>query len=481
MKKLFLSEKRKLGSLSIVSIVLALAAAAALVAGFDAVEKRFAFRIDCSYNSITTSGRETARILRELDSDVHVYALFSPGKQDKTLISILERYASASKHFTFSLENLTQNPALIHSISSSIDDGSVSSDCLIIHGLKNDRTRILNLADYLSESYDLESGRFYISGFNYEKKLSEAVLFVTAPEVPAIQVLSGHGELTEQNYAPMKTLLEDYNYSMKPVDLLKGDVLNPLSPLMILSPVKDLSAVQLEKINAFTRAGGSLFITMDFSLMNELPNFKALYLNYGFIPRKGLVVAAQEETESYYDSPAVLMPYMEMSEPTAALIDQKQTTLILAGAMSFEEPRKSSSLLTNGVLLRSGKAYLRDTEDNSKDISQKGTDPTGTFPLALIGERVFEDGTHSKAFIIGNSSLFTDSWLYQNTYSGEFLLRLISYLGTSSPVSLSIQPKAAIRPPLQMTIPAFNYLVLILLPFSILILAMVVLLPRRRR
>lgn len=480
MKKIILSEKKKMGGLSILSVALALAAALIFIAGLDALENRFALKVDYSFNSITTNSQETERILRELDSDVHVYALFSSGNEDRTLIAILERYAAASGHFTFSIENLMQNPTLIHSISSSLDDSTVSSNCLIVYGKQRSRTRVLDMTDYLSQSFDMESGSYYISGLNYEKKLTEALLYVTAPEVPVIQVLSGHGELDETHLASMKDLLQSYNYALETVDLLKGDSLDPDSLLMILSPVKDLSDSQLQKIDAFSRAGGSVFITMDFSLTEQLVNFETLYHGYGFMPKKGLVVADQSEIESYYNSPAVLMPYMEVAEPTASLIDQKQTTLILAGAMGFEEPQRLNPLLSNAVLLRSGKAYLRDTSDESGDISQKDTDPRGVFALALTAERAFEDGTRSKAFIIGNSSVFTDSWLYQNTYSGEFLLNLISYLSATTPVSLSIQPKAAIRPPLRIASPVLNHLALILLPLIPLAVAATVLIPRKR-
>ena len=477
-----LSDRKRLGGYSILFVSLALAAAGLLVLAFDALENRYALKIDTSFNAITTKSAETDKVLNELDSDVHVYALFTPGEEDQVLIAILERYAAASRHFTFSVENLLQNPALIRNISSSLDDSTVTNDCLIIHGKQNDRTRILNMTDYITQAYDAQSGMFYVSGLNYEQRISEALLYVTAPDVPSIQLLGGHGELSREDIAAMENLLLNYNYALNPVDLLRGDELDASSPLMILSPVKDLTEDQLSKIDAFARAGGSLFITADFSMHEELPNFDSLYRSYGFIRKKGLVVAQEEEKESYYpSSPAVLMPYMEMAEPTATLITNKQTTLVLAGSAAFEEPQNINNLLVNYVLLRSGNAYLRDTSDQSNDIARRDTDETGTFPLALTAERSFDDGTRSKAFIIGNSSVFTDSWLYQNTYSSEFLLNLVSYLSPASRISLSIQPKTVIRPPLRVANPLLNGIAVAVLPVLMFSTALIVLLPRRRR
>ncbi len=481
MKKSLFSERKKLGSYSLFFSALVIVMAGLVILALDALEARFALKIDNSYNTITTQSAETKRILNELDSDVHVYALFSPGEEDRALIAVLERYAAVSDYFSFSVESLVHNPALIRHISSSLDDSSVSNDCLIIHGKEKDRTRILNIIDYVTQAYDPQSGAFYISGFNYEQKLSEAIVYVTASEVPSIQLLSGHGELDLSSIGPMMDLLMSYNYSVNSVDLLRGNVLDPLSSLMILSPVKDLTEDQLKKIDTFVRSGGSLFMSVDFSLYDDLPNFESLYRSYGFIRKKGLVVAQEDEYESYYNSPAVLMPYMDMSEPTAALIAQNQTTLILAGAAAFEEPQAHNINLTNYVLLRSGNAYLRDTSDQSNDITRKETDHTGTFVLAMTAERSFDDGTRSKAFIIGNSSVFIDSWLYENTYSAEFLLSLIQYLSPSSPIRLSIPPKNAIRPPLRISYPLLNGLAISVLPLAVIVLALIVLLPRKRR
>lgn len=481
MRKCSVSDKRKLSGYAFVLLTLAIVTSGILVLAFDALESRYAFKIDNSFNAITTKSAETDKILSELESDVHVYALFSPGEEDQALVAILERYAASSEHFTFSIENLLQNPALIHNISSNLDDSSVTNDCLIIHGKQQDRTRILNMIDYITQAYDSDSGVFYVSGLNYEQRLSEAIIYVTAPEIPSLQLLSGHGELSRENINPMEDLLLSYNYAIETVDLLRGDELNPGSPLMILSPTKDLTKDQLDTIDNFVRQGGSLFITTDFAIYDDLPYFESLFRSYGFIKQKGLVVAQEEEKESYLNSPVVLIPYMEMSEPTAALITQNQSTVVLAGASAFEEPQNVDSLLLNYVLLRSGNAYLRDTSDQSNDIIRKSTDPIGTFPLALTAERSFDDGSRSKAFIIGNSSVFTDNWLYQNTYSAEFLLGLISYLSPSAPISLSIQPKAAIRPPMRISNVTLNNIALVLLPIMVICTALIVLLPRKRR
>jgi len=89
------------------------------------------------------------------------------------------------------------------------------------------------------------------------------------------------------------------------------------------------------------------------------------------------------------------------------------------------------------------------------------------------------DGTHSRAFIIGNSNLFLESWMAEYTYSTEFLLQIVQYLQGKPPINLDILPKEAIRPSLSPDSILPASVTLVLLPTLVLIAAMAVLLPRR--
>lgn len=104
----------------------------------------------------------------------------------------------------------------------------------------------------------------------------------------------------------------------------------------------------------------------------------------------------------------------------------------------------------------------------------------GEFVLAALSDRAFEDGTRARAFVIGSSGQFTDSWMYSNTYSAELLLNVVDYLDPGQRIALPIAPKAAIRPPLSMPSTWFTALLLLLPPGAVLASALLVLLPRRR-
>ena len=190
------------------------------------------------------------------------------------------------------------------------------------------------------------------------------------------------------------------------------------------------------------------------------------------------MVAEKGETGSYYESQAVLMPYMEQSDITSPLIAGNQSSLLLAGASAFRSRLVTARSPARCCSKRQG--YLRAVDESFTALDKQEKDPEGRFALALVSDRVFEDGGRSRAFIIGNSSLFTDAWMHQNTYSAEFLLNVIDFLDPGDPMQLAISPKDAIRAPFVTGAPWLVAFVLALLPLTAVIAALFVLLPRRR-
>ena len=68
--------KWKYGSVSALMIVMVLAALIALNAGVYALEKKKGWRIDLSFNGITSQSRETEKVLKQLQDPVQIWALF---------------------------------------------------------------------------------------------------------------------------------------------------------------------------------------------------------------------------------------------------------------------------------------------------------------------------------------------------------------------------------------------------------------------
>ena len=451
----------------------------------DYAESKYALRTDLSFNSISTQSEATKNVLRALKEPVHIYAVFSDGKDDRQLIELLNRYQAETDMLTWSQENLTRNPLLGEIVSDHPDDSAVGSDCLIIRNTLTGRTRVLSGKNYVQYGYSLEQGVYEITGWTYEKSITEAVLYVTADELPVLQVLTGHDELSKEDTYVMADKLTSANYSLVYVDLLRGDTLSPAAPLLILSPRRDLMDSELAAVKDFTRAGGSLFITVDYNDPDaaQLPNFMALYREYGFEVLDGIVLADEKDASSYYMSTANLLPDMNYSEVTGVMKASGFEQIIVPGARGFKMPESERRDLMLEVCLQSkNSAYIRHIGENEEaTLAKQPGDPEGVFALALCADRAFSDGMRSRAFIMGNSAMFMDAsgQMFAYTYSGELLLSAMQYVHGGETIDLSIVPREVMREPLWFDSAAAPVLLLTLAPLIVAVLALAVLRPRK--
>lgn len=471
--------KLRQGAYSALLCALAACICAAAVTAADALENRYGWRRDMSFNHIATGSEETLRVLSSLTRDVRAYAVFSEGSEDRQLMALLDRYQAESAHFSWSQESLLRNPTLLQWASDEVGDASVSSDCLIVRCEETGRTRVLTGEDYIEYGYDSAQGVYGISGWQYEKSLTEAILYVTMDELPVVQILTGHGELTQTETAALEKELAGANYEVRRVQLRLGDTLDPQSPLMILSPTVDIPEGELALLTDFAQAGGAVFITLDYADpgADKLPNFYAFFRLYGFEPLEGMVVADAAESGSYYDYPTTLIPYMASGDITDPLLAAGAEELLLYSARAFEGVESADESLLVSTVLQSGSgAYLCQSADGS--IAKKEGDREGPFALALSAQRIF--GEHvSRAFIIGNSLTFLSEWLYDYTYSNELLLHTMQFLRGQPAVSVQIASRAAVRPQLAPESPIVPVILLLLPVLTVAVLALGVLRPRK--
>lgn len=450
------------------------------VLAMDRLEERKALRLDFSFNSITTQNELTEKVLKGLKYPVHAYALSSPGMEDRALLGLLNRLASLSPNFTYSPENLVQNPMLANTLSSSLKDGQVTSESLILQCKDTGRTRVLQPYQYLEQQFDPAGQDFVISGISYEKSIVEALVYLTMETVPSIRILTGHGEIGETDTAYMEEFLESHHFDVKRVNLMSGQELNPQDLLMILSPQKDLMEAELTLLNAFSNAGGAMLVTSDYSDPDSLPRFDALYRQMGMARKAGIVIAEGADLSAYIDNPLFLTPYMDMTEPTAELIGAGQTRLRLPGARALDIVSMSDMARVE-PLLTTGQAYLKTVEQANESLAREDGNEEGQFFVALLSDYAHPNGTHARAMMIGNSAILLDSWLHEVTYGAQFLLHMANYLSVSEPINLDIAPKALVREQLNIKNPLPAKLILIALPLLTAGVAVPILLKRSRK
>ena len=473
--------KLKYGSVSAVMIAMVLAALIALNAGVQALEKKNGWRIDLSFNAITSQSEETVKILQGLEDPVKIWALFSKGDEDIPLTELLDRYAAASEMVTWEQADPALSPALLKRFTT--DAVSPGSSDLIVSCEKTGRFRVLGPEDYVSLGMDPETGEYTYTGWTYERSITGAIAYVTRDRIPQAVILQGHGEMDRETLAHFEGLLAANQYEVSYADLARADYIpDPGDLLIFFSPMRDLTEAELARLTDFAAKGGSFLFTCDYTdPLEEMPNYSALLRSYGFRPQAGIVIADRNAADTYYNGNQLwLLPEMCSTDLTMDLVASGADHLLLPGARAFEETDEGDRNLTSSVVLRSGETSYRKVLDGETITLEKtGSDPEGAFPLALEARRVTAEGYVSRAFIIGCGAALADGQLYSMTDSQQMVIRVMEFLLRLDASDLSIMAKDAARPSLGTGSMNLGSVLLVALPLSVLFAALLILGPRR--
>ncbi len=469
------------GSLGMAVLAALIVAGVFINIAVQSLEDTYGWRRDFSFNGYTVTGEQTQAVVDSLPAEVEIFLLYQSGDMDSQLYEVLMRYHRLSDKITVTPMDIAKNPGLLTRFQGELTQ-TLETDSVIVNCDATQRYKILNYEDFVTQGYNIEQGTFEIAGLAYEKSVTEALVYVTQAQLPTIGVLQGHGELTLDAMQNLTDFLRRNNYEVTTVDLLVSGSLSEVDMLLIAGPQKDLTTQELEAVQSFAQEGGSLFVIRNYTDPVTLPNYMSLLKNYGVTPIPGVVVAGEEDSGSYYGERIYLLPYFTQMEMTQPLIAASMDVLLLAGASAFETPAQTDNALSAATVLKTGaNAYVKNPENGADSIDFEEGDRKGELTLAILSGRMHAGGTVSRMFAIGNSTVFTDEYMYQRTFNEEFILQVMGELMPQKSVSLDIIAKSAFHPGMRAGSQTVGVMLLTALPLLTLVAAALVLLPRRNR
>ena len=485
------SQFRKKRSIAVTAAVLMIVAVLLFIGCnwlATALETRYALSSDLSFNALTLQSAVTKDALKALAQPIDLYLLTTATADmfgDSVLLrsdlrTILERYRSLSPMIDLQEESLLRTPIWAKRFSEQLNTETITQDCVVIYCEDTNRARMLTAEDFLRRQYDLDSGSLVVTGYAIEKALTEAIVYVSSPETPTVQILTGHGELDASETQVLEEHLADAGYQPIWVSLHDEAGLDKEQPLLVMCPRFDLTETELDWLRNYLNAGGGLMYMASYNCPVDLPRFNKLLGEFGLSVCPGIVVATGTDQTSYYnESTVTLLPYMQAVPETYELLSNSQDILLMPGSRAVEISEERDTDIYAESLLKSGEAYLRTFEDGTESLDRQEGDVTGYFNLAALARRYDDEKARGTVIVIGSASMFTEAWIYENTYQDAFLRMLFRALGTKTPASLDISTKSAVRSGLCLGSLSWAVWVSALLPLLVLILALVILLPRR--
>lgn len=470
------------GKMSALLMAVFLVACVLVNVAVKALEDEYGWTRDLSFNGYATTGEETRKVLDRLEEDVEIYLLYQGGEVDSYVLNLLNRYEVLSDRISILPTDLARNPGILARFQGDIDK-AIEADTVIVNCPATGRYKLLTYEDFMTSGYHVETGEFVLEGLAYEKKLTEAIIYVAQEQIPAIGILQGHSELNESALAVLLSFLQSNNYAARTINLMQGDSLQDIDLLLIASPQNDLNDLEVDMISTYAGEGGHFFILRDYTdPFDSMPNYMDFLRSYGVIPLDGVVSAGEEDTATYYGDPFQLVPYMESMDMTMQLLAAKMDILLMPYASGFETPAEPTPSLTTATVLKTGpNAYVRRVSDGAQSMEKQPGDVSGEISVGLYAHRMYANGNVSRMFACGSSPLFIWEYIYESAYVEEFLMAVLGELMPESKVSLDIMASTALRPALTVGSQSVGIALMLAVPIAIILAGLIVLLPRRNR
>jgi len=401
-------------------------------------------KIDLTENRMFTLSEQTRQILDRLEQDVIIYGVAEPGKEDRMVDEVVQRYSRRSPRVSVEYLDPYRQPAFIRQFDpegKGIREGSY----IVVSG---DKFRVIDKWDLFNISYQ-NPFRPEKTGLVAEERFTSAIMYVTAEKNPVVYALKGHGE--EDLPFNLRERLRHDNYELKELTLVAKEKLpEDLDLLLVLSPKRDLTAEEEEKIRDYLAAEGrALFILNWYAA--DLPNFQSLLRSYGLKLQPTVIV--EGDAGRHAGNPVWLLPEMKEHEILTPLVNERMPVVFpLAQALEVLEVRRRSLEFTP-LLTTSAKSWGK-VNLNPATADKEPGDLEGPFTVAMaVVDKDWTEETgelESRLVVTANSGFLAPQFLMQVPGNLNFVMNCLNWLTDREEV-ISISPRSLIHLSLRMS------------------------------
>lgn len=453
------------------AVVIAIAVVVNLIVSALPAEKT---QIDLTDQSIYTLSDQTKRIMASLDSDVTLYLLAQSGREDDTVVRLLDRYRGLSDHITVTLIDPTQKPTFLDGYD--IDITRLYANSVLVEC--GEKTRLVGYDEIFVTSYEMDYYSYnYTSttSFDGENALTNAIHYVSSGDIPKVYALTGHGE-TELS-STIETLVERDNLELESLSLLSLEsVPEDASAVVIHVPQSDLGSDEADMLIAYLDAGGRVVLITDYIEAGGMDNLMRVAESMGMTAGEGLIIEG-DRNQHVSRYPYYLLPQIASHDVTQPLADGGYFVLTPL-AQPIVKTGDGEATVTN-LLETSASSYSKTAALDMQTTEKEEGDTDGPFAVAAASER-----GEARMVWVTSADLLTDSVnaMVSGANSDLFMNSLDWMCDQAETISIRAKSLDEAGLTLTQAQSSFWSIVMIgIIPGALLIVGMIIVVRRKRR
>jgi len=415
--------------------------------------------VDLTRNRLFTLSDQTFDVIDRLDQDIDIISLSRPGAENPVAMQLIDQYTARNPRINLISIDPVTHP---HQVLRFQQDGaSISQGSLIIENSALNRFKVIAAHELVNFRFD-QQNQPIAESLAIEQRITGALLYVTTEELPVIYVLTGH----DQTPLPVsvRQQMERENFSIQDINLMTTEsVPEDAHALMIVSPKRDLTEVEEERLRAFLENEGRAIFLMDL-LPEGLPRFEAVLRSYGVELQRMLVV--EQDAQLHVGNPIWLVPSMQTHDIMAPLRTADMRMLIPVAQSVEIMDVKRRTLNIEPLLVTSEQAWGK-TDLESQTFERTEEDVQGPFNIGVaVTDEVFVDNLTktTRLVVMGNAAFLNTEFTQQIPGNSNFIMNSLNWIQEREE-AISIRPTSLATPRLNI-----NWLQQLILAFVAVIL-----------
>ena len=356
-------------------------------------------KLDISSTNLYSITSNTKVVVNGLEKDVTIYWIVQNDEEDSVIENLLAKYSDLSSHITVE----KKNPDTYPTFASQYTDETVENNSLVVEC--GDKSRYISYSDIYQTDVDYTTYS-YVYSFDGEGAITSAIDYVVSDELPVVYLLEGHGEA--ELPTDFQDQIEKENMELSSLSLLTEDEIpEDADCILIYAPSSDISEEEETMLANYAAEGGKLMVIAGPAEDDALTNLYKLLEDYGVTSTDDIVVEGDRDHYAF-QQPYILLPDMQSSTVTDALIEEKYN-VIMPIARGLQVDEENAGNVTT-LLTTSESAYGKTAGYDLETYEKEDGDLDGPFTLSVSVET---DGG-GQIFWVSSSSFLEEAY---NAYS----------------------------------------------------------------
>ena len=441
--------------------------------------RRYA-RKEISKSQLSALSDKTTRLLKQLKDPVRVIVFYQPAQRLYELIQdLLKEYQRESGKITVEHVDPERDVAKAQQLAKEFEIDRVN----LVVFQSGARHKYLSDSDMAQFDYEAMEGggQPTLKSFSGEDAFSSAILNVTQAQQPLVWVITGHGEKSVNEDAPLglsqlKKFLERENMKVEEKAILEQtDIPKEVGAVLIAGPTRRFMEQELLLLQAYLERGGRLLALID-PLQNT--GLDGLLSRWG--AELGMDIVVDPAMKLPFVSPANLLIATYTQHPIVTRIEPEKLITLFPLARSVQPARELAGITTTELALTSPEGWGETNTGSSQFQFDQQSDTRGPVPVAVAAERAGSPA--SRIVVIGDSDFAANSQLQAAPGNADFIVGSLHWLAGEEQL-IGIGPKQLEQIKLSLTVEklrTIRWLTIALLP-GLFILAGIAVWWRRRQ